>query len=430
MLPYFLAMIIAIGSFCFYVAAFFVPEIHRRQDFLWSGIGMFYALVLWVCAERITGAVLLGQTASVGLLGWLGWQTLTLRRELTPEIVRTPVTWADLQRWGQSAQQMLRKYVHAGSLVSGVKLVGADLTQAIADIRNRIAGPNPRKNSAAPVPPLRRSPAYEFETETGQGESVAAEFVTVPPRAQVPVLQKNRPQQTPSSPLEQAFPKAVETPSDSDTASTAISNPDEKPSSKVGLEAAASESAPTTARPPLETAPDKAVAATAASARATVTQTETQSPPKSSPPKTTAATQQRSPTPKVTAQPPSQTGSRSWLGGLVRSLRKPKPQRAVIEIPPRPPSIPRSSDAQSSPAAQSPSSPAAKPETPRQTDLEKTNPRPVSPPASIADNPQAMPRNPDRSPSESPPEPTSAATSPSEPMETNWPEDPDTNWPD
>lgn len=84
MLAYILALAVGLGSIGLYLAAFFVPEIHRKNDFYWSGLGFFYALMLWVCAGRITGGVLLGQLASVSLLGWFGWQTLTLRRELTP----------------------------------------------------------------------------------------------------------------------------------------------------------------------------------------------------------------------------------------------------------------------------------------------------------------------------------------------------------
>ena len=91
MFPYVLALVIGFGSFAFYMAAFFFPEVHRKNDFLWSGVGLFYALVLWVCAGRITGAVLLSQMASVSLLGWLGWQTLLLRRQLTVPEQQTPV---------------------------------------------------------------------------------------------------------------------------------------------------------------------------------------------------------------------------------------------------------------------------------------------------------------------------------------------------
>ncbi|WP_448597500.1 Ycf66 family protein [Thermoleptolyngbya sp.] len=79
-----LALVVALGSFGLYMSAFFLPEVYRKNDFIWSGVGMFYALVLWVCAGRITGGVLLGQMASVALLGWMGWQLLESRRLLTP----------------------------------------------------------------------------------------------------------------------------------------------------------------------------------------------------------------------------------------------------------------------------------------------------------------------------------------------------------
>jgi len=91
MLAHILALAVGLVSFGLYMAAFFFPEVHRKSDFTWSGIGLFYALVLWVCAGRITGGVLLGQTASVALLGWLSWQTLNLRRELAPSNLRTPL---------------------------------------------------------------------------------------------------------------------------------------------------------------------------------------------------------------------------------------------------------------------------------------------------------------------------------------------------
>lgn len=84
MLSYILATIIGLGSVAFYMAAFVFPEVYRKGDFIWSGVGFFYALVLWFCAGQIGGAVLLGQTASVALVAWLGWQTLKLRRETTP----------------------------------------------------------------------------------------------------------------------------------------------------------------------------------------------------------------------------------------------------------------------------------------------------------------------------------------------------------
>ncbi|WP_242541173.1 Ycf66 family protein [Phormidium pseudopriestleyi] len=98
MLPYILALAVAVGSFAIYMAAFFFPEVHRKGDLVWSGVGLFYALVLWFCAGRISGAVLLGQMASVGLLGWFGWQALTLRRQTTPLAEQTPVSGEQIDR--------------------------------------------------------------------------------------------------------------------------------------------------------------------------------------------------------------------------------------------------------------------------------------------------------------------------------------------
>jgi hypothetical protein len=91
MLAYFLALAVGLGSFSIYMAAFFFPEVHRKSDFAWSGVGFFYALVLWACAGRITGALLLGQMAGVALLGSLAWETLNLRRQVTPIAQQTPI---------------------------------------------------------------------------------------------------------------------------------------------------------------------------------------------------------------------------------------------------------------------------------------------------------------------------------------------------
>ncbi|WP_009633605.1 Ycf66 family protein [Synechocystis sp. PCC 7509] len=89
MLAYVLALAVGLGSFALYMAAFFFPEVHRKNDFIWSGVGLFYALVLWVYGDRISGGLLLGQGASVALLGWSISQTLQLRRQLTPIAQKT-----------------------------------------------------------------------------------------------------------------------------------------------------------------------------------------------------------------------------------------------------------------------------------------------------------------------------------------------------
>lgn len=80
MLSYFLAIAIVTVSLGLYLTAFLAPKIHRRDDFLWSGLGLFYGLILWVCAERITGAVLLGQLAATSVMVAFIWETRQLRK--------------------------------------------------------------------------------------------------------------------------------------------------------------------------------------------------------------------------------------------------------------------------------------------------------------------------------------------------------------
>ena len=79
MLPYALAIAVGLSSSFLFLTAFFFKDIHRQDDFFWSGIGLFYALVLWFCASSIRGAVLLGQLAVVSLLIAYFWQVIKLR---------------------------------------------------------------------------------------------------------------------------------------------------------------------------------------------------------------------------------------------------------------------------------------------------------------------------------------------------------------
>jgi gas vesicle protein len=79
MLTYLLAFAIALASIGLYAMTFFLPAFKREQDLIWSGVGLFYALVLWICAGQVRGGLLLGQMASVALIGWLGWQAFETR---------------------------------------------------------------------------------------------------------------------------------------------------------------------------------------------------------------------------------------------------------------------------------------------------------------------------------------------------------------
>lgn len=88
MLAYILAIAVGLGSLILLLTAFLLPKIHRQDDFLWSGIGFFYALVLWFSSGRITGALLLSQVACVFLIGWLIWENLKFRRVIAnPDLI-------------------------------------------------------------------------------------------------------------------------------------------------------------------------------------------------------------------------------------------------------------------------------------------------------------------------------------------------------
>ena len=463
MLAYVLAIVIAIGSFSFYMAAFFVPEIHRRQDFFWSGVGLFYAVVLWFCAGRITGAVLLGQMASVALLGWLGWHTLELRRDLTPKSVRTPVSWEDLQQWGQTTQQVLSKYLRMGSLPAGIKAVGADVKAAIAELQNRVAGPRGEVRSRPTVPALRRSPAYEFETETGQGESVPSEFATVPARPQSPAVPRGEQPEPEPQASEVAVSGDTLSASVSEVLSEAITTP--VPTSDIPPEVAASSQAVSEPRddvkeavPKVKEAAPKVDSANVMTNRQTEATQATTKPSSSTKAASTKASKPPSP-------PPNRLVVLSnWFGDLLRSFRKPKPQRTVVEIPPRPPSIPRSAEktTTSKPSKSSKSSskravidiPPRPPSIPRPPKTTQANPVP-KPTASDTnwvdvgddDNQNWPNESPEsttfRNTEKSQGKPVEAATSSDQPTtstspvtpldesETNWPDDDsETNWPD
>jgi Ycf66 protein N-terminus len=122
MLAYILALAVFIGSVAIYMVAFFFPEVHRKNDFIWSGVGLFYALVIWIFAHRISGGLLLGHIASVTLLYWFGWQTFTLRRQVTPNALQTPIPSAEEVK--AAVEQQVNKISlpqRLGDLFSGAK---------------------------------------------------------------------------------------------------------------------------------------------------------------------------------------------------------------------------------------------------------------------------------------------------------------------
>ncbi|MBE9136993.1 hypothetical protein IQ254_07215 [Nodosilinea sp. LEGE 07088] len=124
-----LAIAIWAGSLALYGAAFFFPEVHRRHDFFWSGLGAFYGLVLWFCADQTSPTELLGHGASVVLLGWLSWQTLTLRRKRTPLDLQTPLTPDSWPNFWRQRQQALLGLLRDTPLARWLPLVEPETTR-------------------------------------------------------------------------------------------------------------------------------------------------------------------------------------------------------------------------------------------------------------------------------------------------------------
>ncbi|AFY86360.1 Ycf66 family protein [Chroococcidiopsis thermalis] len=154
MLAYILALAVAIGSLGIYLAAFFFPEIGRKNDIYWSGVGLFYALVLWVCAKQITGGLLLGQVAGVVLLGWYAFQTLQLRRQLTPQQQQTAVPSAAQVKSNVQEQvtkiSPLQKLSQFGKKATSKATAAKEQLQPKSDVKK------------VPTPPVESTPTVEI----------------------------------------------------------------------------------------------------------------------------------------------------------------------------------------------------------------------------------------------------------------------------
>lgn len=229
MLAYILALAVGLGSFSIYMAAFFFPEVHRKSDFAWSGVGLFYALVLWACAGRITGALLLGQMAGVALLGWFGWQTLVLRRQVTPVAQQTPIPAAAANL----------PVAAAGSSIAG--LFGKKKEQQTAPKKPKFVRSKQPKADAipAPVPPVAEVKAEEQPPVQPVTEPIAESSIA------------------PEVPASQAAPAVTEAVFIAETPAQTQPSPSEStPSSEPPLVPEISEIAPEPAPEAVETQPE------------------------------------------------------------------------------------------------------------------------------------------------------------------------------
>ncbi len=175
MLAYVLALAIGLGSIAIYLAAFFFPEIHRKNDFIWSGVGLFYALVLWVFAQRITGGLLLGHVASVALLYWFGWQTLSLRQQLIPTAQQTQIPSADTVK--TTIQQQVTKF----SLPQSLAQLQKGIVNTFTGVKDRVQQTVSQKTPATP----KTGDSLDQRTPKSKTESVPE---LIPPNTPSPEL--------------------------------------------------------------------------------------------------------------------------------------------------------------------------------------------------------------------------------------------------
>lgn len=341
MLANVLAVLLGLGSLIFYIAAFFYPEVHRRSDFLWGGLGLLYAAVLWFGAEQMTGLVLLGQMVAVALLLGLGWQTLTVRREKTPVYQQTPIVLTPEVMGGW-----------AKSKLNALRIVPDENVRPVRLERRAIEGSTVLSARLDP----RRRPAYDYEfvedgvglAEVQQGElfstafaekatefsddldeavadfaysappSAEAEVVAVEPAAEEAVFEEDIAEEDLSEALipeevsealitEEVDPKLV----DSEPESEVESSLNELDSDEI-----------------LQTVDDLAIAN-----KPTQTQWIDEVPVVASQPNPSVAVTQK---PSLLAMPIILVG---WVKDVVVSLTKPKPSKPMIEIPRRDVSI-------------------------------------------------------------------------------------------
>ncbi len=197
MLAYILALAVGLGSFSIYMAAFFFPEVHRKSDFTWSGVGLFYALILWACAGRITGALLLGQMAGVAMLGSFAWETLTLRRLVTPIAQQTPIPQSAFAAgvpfaglFGKKKEPAAKKPKFVRSPKPKADVVSAPVTEgevkveeqsAISSIPQTIAESSLAPDSKIPesnAPAIAEIPVFSVETPAAETKPAPAELAS------------------------------------------------------------------------------------------------------------------------------------------------------------------------------------------------------------------------------------------------------------
>jgi hypothetical protein len=214
MLTYILVWIISLGSVGLYLIAYLFPEIHRKNDWIGGGVGLFYGLILAANAQTMPAGLLVGHFASVGLILWLGQQMLSQRRLLVTEDAPRPVPGSMrdrlrtlvLQTWkwleplrlfmANSVAKLLEKPQEANISEIEVNVPEAvktnflnQLTEPLSNLSGNLTGlfkPNAKNLETIHTVTVKATPAPEEETASsptvsrGQAEEPAAAEVVVP----------------------------------------------------------------------------------------------------------------------------------------------------------------------------------------------------------------------------------------------------------
>ncbi len=200
MLTYLLAFAIALASIGLYAMTFFLPGFKRERDLIWSGVGLFYALVLWICAGQVRGGLLLGQMASVAIIGWLGWQAFLPRWEglsaaekdqakvLTE--IKSKFSNIDFGKLGDQAKDLANKAKDsaagladkakdaAGNVADKAKDVAADVTDKAKDVAADVKETAQDMTAKDAIPPLKSPEPYvrkAFQNTTEAVKDAVAE---------------------------------------------------------------------------------------------------------------------------------------------------------------------------------------------------------------------------------------------------------------
>lgn len=372
-----LSVLIGAGSLAFYLSAFFYPEVRRQSDTWWSGLGVFYAVVLWFCAGQMTAAILLAQVAAVALVFGLGWQALIVRRQKTPVYQQTPVviTPEVVGNWTKNKLNQLRI---APAEPVPLQLEKRSLSEFSTEGLSARSDPRRRPVyeyefvedgiveetsdlAAALDPQLALDLSLEDESETGEVD------YAVPPSAEAEVLSVEVPEPAAVLEVVQA-PEAVEAP---DLAE--IPDPVEVPEAVDVSEAAEAAGSPEPLEPIENVPPEAAIVPDLAPLKAPTTEALR---PEStselneledndlldesdaadadswdddifseSPQAAAQGTEERAEKPPL-IRPTKKPGPLEipviligWIKDVVASFTRPKPSKPVIDIPRREPSI-------------------------------------------------------------------------------------------